>query len=186
MFHSVEMQLLGSPLHNQFQVNSNNNAGDVEFIDPAILAVGKGRLPLGVNNSGLGSRSGFHPQFGTLEGDARIQLLMKQSIATTQEPRIPNRIGDRFLQLDDTQAASRFSAQNSSLSPFAQFLHQQPSHSLNGHWNGWNDIQINNGMGGSEVLRNDRFGLNNYFPVNDELKYHLPSSGDIYNRAFRM
>ena len=178
--------MLGSPLQNQFQVNSTSNAGDVEFIDPAILAVGKGRLPLKVNNTGLGSRSAFHPQFSTSESDARIQLLMQQSISASQDPRIQNHIGDRFLQLDDAYTTSRFAAQNPSFSPFAQLPHQQPSNILNSQWNGWNDMQIGNGMGIPEVLRNERFGLNNYFPVNEEPKLHLPSSGDIYNRAFGM
>lgn len=186
MFHSVDAQLLGSPLHTQFQVNSNFNAGDVEFIDPAILAVGKGRLPVGVNNTGLGPRSAFHSQFGASESDVRMQLLMQRSISAAQEPRVSNHIGERFLQLDDAYTASRFSAQNPVLSQFAQLSHQQPSHILNNQWNGWNDVQIGNGMGAPEVVRNERFGLNNYFPVNEEPKYHLPSSGDIYNRAFGM
>ncbi|ONK67852.1 uncharacterized protein A4U43_C05F4450 [Asparagus officinalis] len=179
-----ESQLIGSPLQDQFQAHSTNNAVDVEFIDPAILAVGKGRLPLGINNAGIGSRSSYHQQFTTSESDARIQLLMQQSISASHGPRIPNHISDRFVPHDDAYTASRFSAQNPSLSPFSQISHQQPSCLLNNQWNGWNDMQIGNGIGIPEVLRGERFGVGNYFPINEEPKFHLPSSGDIYNRAF--
>ncbi|XP_020271498.1 uncharacterized protein LOC109846663, partial [Asparagus officinalis] len=136
-----DSQLLGSALQNQFQVHATNIVDDVEFIDPAILAVGKGRLPIGVNNTGLGSRPAFHQQLNTSESDARIPLLMQQSISANQDPRIPSYIGDRFSQLNDAYTSSRFSAQNSSLSQFSQIPHQQPSRTLNGQWSGWNDIQ---------------------------------------------
>nr|CAD1817578.1 unnamed protein product [Ananas comosus var. bracteatus] len=45
-----------------YQSHIAGNPGDIEFIDPAILAVGKGRMP-GVNDSGLDLKSGFPAQY---------------------------------------------------------------------------------------------------------------------------
>ncbi|KAJ6842647.1 uncharacterized protein M6B38_297880 [Iris pallida] len=177
----------GGSTHSQFQAYSAGNAGDVEFIDPAILAVGKGRSPLGVNNTELGLASAFPSHFDAFESDRRIQLLMQQAISANQDPRISNHVAERFSQFNDPYLSSRFPQQNpSNVTPFTQISHQPPSHALNGPWDGWNGVPIGNSMGIADVLRNERFGLNHYIPVNEEPKFRIPSPGDLYNRAFGM
>ncbi|KAJ6838496.1 uncharacterized protein M6B38_321070 [Iris pallida] len=172
--------------HSQFHAYSAGNAGDVEFIDPAILAVGKGRSSLGVNNTELGLGSAFPSQLNAFESERRIQLLMQQAISANQDPRISNHVAERFSQFNDPYLSSRFSQQNqSNATPFMQISHQSPSHTLNGQWDGWNGVPIGNSMGISDVLRNERFGLNHYIPV-EESKFRIPSPGDLYNRAFGM
>ncbi|KAG1365704.1 hypothetical protein COCNU_12G007040 [Cocos nucifera] len=180
--------LVGSPsLGNQYEAHLTGTPDDVEFIDPAILAVGKGRMPLGVHNSGLSSKSAFPSPFSTSSSDPRLQLLMQQSISSYQNLRIPDHIGDRFLPLNDNYITSRLSAQNhGSLSPFMQMSHQQPisAHISNGQWGGWNDVRNGREMGMPDILRNERFGLNNFYSGNEEHKFQISSSPDLYNRAF--
>ncbi|KAG1337974.1 hypothetical protein COCNU_04G002800 [Cocos nucifera] len=180
--------LLGGPsVGNQYQAHLTANPDDVEFIDPAILAVGKGRMPLGVNSSGFSSKPDFPSQFGPSDGDPRLQLLMQQSISSHQNLRIPDHIGDRFLPLNDAYITSRLLAQNhGSLSPFAQVSLQPPRsmHISNGQWGGWNDARNGSEIGMPEFLRNERFGLNNFYSGNEEHKFHIASSADLYNRAF--
>lgn len=51
-----------SLLRNAYQTQATGNigsSGDIEFMDPAILVVGKGRLQGGLNNPGLEMRSNF-------------------------------------------------------------------------------------------------------------------------------
>nr|XP_029122332.1 uncharacterized protein LOC105051241 isoform X2 [Elaeis guineensis] len=172
--------LVGSPsLGNQHEAHLPGNPDDVEFIDPAILAVGKGRMPLGVHNSGLSSKSSFPSQFSTSSSDPRLQLLMQQSISSYH-------IGDRFLPLNDPYITSRLSSQNhGSLFPFTQMSHQQPrsAHISNGQWGGRNDVRNGWEMGMPDILRNERFGLN-FYSGNEERKFQIASSADLYNRAF--
>ncbi|XP_008802330.2 uncharacterized protein LOC103716197 [Phoenix dactylifera] len=187
-FSSQDSHLLGGPsLGNQYEAHLTGNSDDVEFIDPAILAVGKGRMPLGVHNSGLSSKPAFTSQLSTSSSDPRLQLLMQQSISSYQNLRIPDHIGDRFLPLSDTYITSRLLMQNhGSLSPFTQISHRQPrsAHISNGQWGGWNDVRSGSEMGMPDILRNERFGLNNFYSGNEEHKFQIPSSADLYNRAF--
>ncbi|XP_043698562.1 uncharacterized protein LOC122649456 isoform X2 [Telopea speciosissima] len=183
--------LESSSLRNQYQAPPTGNIGsigDVEFIDPAILAVGKGRLPNGINSSGLDVRSGFAPQH-TPGNDARLQLLMQPSISTHQNLRFAEHIGDRFSLTDPYSIPSRIleQSQASNLSPFAQLSLQQSrsAHFQNGHWDGWNEVPAGNELGMAEILRNERLGFNKFLPGYEDLKFRMPS-GDLYNRAFGM
>ncbi|XP_072994426.1 uncharacterized protein [Typha latifolia] len=180
--------LLGKPsLGSYHQAYLSENSDDVEFIDPAILAVGKGRIP-GVNDSGLELKSAFPAQLHTSNNDHRLQLLMQQSVSSHQNLSRLDHIGDRFLPINDNLVSSRFLAQtNSSLSPFAQMQYQQPrnSHFANSQWDGWSDVRTSSNMGITDILRNDRFGLNLH-PSNEDRQFHIPSSGDLYYRAFGM
>lgn len=184
-FHfQTENNLFGD----HYQSHIAGNPGDIEFIDPAILAVGKGRMP-GVNDSGLDLKSGFPAQYSTPNTDPRIQLLMQQSISSHQNLRLPNHIQDGFLPINDNFVTSRFLAQNNgALSPLELMSLQQPRNNnfINGQWDGWSDIRAGNNMGINEMLRTERFGLNNYYSNNEEPKFHIPRSGDLYNRAFGM
>ncbi|XP_042511126.1 uncharacterized protein LOC122086410 isoform X2 [Macadamia integrifolia] len=193
--------LESSSLRNQYQAPPTGNIGsigDVEFIDPAILAVGKGRLPNGINSSGLDLRPGFPSQV-TPENDARLQLLMQQSISTHQmqqsisshqNARFADQFGDRFSWSDAYSIPSRLleQSQASNLTPYAQLSLQQSRNVRfpNGHWDGWNEVQTSSDLGMAEILRSERLGLNKYFPGYEELKFRMPSSGDLYNRAFGM
>ncbi|XP_077239563.1 uncharacterized protein LOC143880435 isoform X2 [Tasmannia lanceolata] len=188
-------QQLESPYlpREQYQVPLTSNAGsigDVEFIDPAILAVGKGSIPLGPSNSGLDLMSTISPHLNTSETDPRRQMLMQQTISTHQNFRFPDHGAGRISPLNDAYISSRAvdQTQGNSLSHFAQMSLQQSRNSRfsNGQWGSWSEVPTGNDLGVAEIVRNERVGLNKYFPGYDELKYRMPSSGDLYNRAFGM
>ena len=176
---------------NQYQIQQSDNITDVEFIDPAILAVGRGQIPQTVNNFGLAPRSPFSSQFSHI--DPRLQLLMQQSASSLQNQRISDQFGDRllhlndiyiqslqnqrtadhirerFLPLNDTYTTSQHLPQNiSSQSPYAHLSLQHPgnSHILSNQWDGRNDVPTVNGtfnnVNMAEILREERFGLSNY------------------------
>ncbi|KAJ4969911.1 hypothetical protein NE237_003010 [Protea cynaroides] len=186
--------LLESPsLRNHYQappIGNIGSIGDVEFIDPAILAVGKGRLPNGINSSGLDMRSGFPPQLTPENDGARLQLLMQQSIPVHQNLRFPDHIGDRLSWSDAYSIPSRLleQSQASNLTPYAQMSLQQSRNARfpNGHWDSWNEVQTGSDMGMAEILRSERLGFNKFYPGYEDLKFRMPSSGDLYNRAFGM
>ncbi|GLT43258.1 hypothetical protein SLA2020_172220 [Shorea laevis] len=182
-----------SLLRNSYQAPPSDNigtAGDIVFKDPAILAVGKGRLQGGLNNTGLDVRSNFPSQLNSFENEARRQLWMQRSLNTQQNLRYTD-FGDSFSSLNDSYGiSSRLidQAQVNSVSPFAQLSLQHPrnSHMSNGHWDGWNEVQGGNSMGMAELLRNERLGFNKLYTGYDDPKFRMPSSGDLYNRTFGM
>ncbi|XP_065866548.1 uncharacterized protein [Euphorbia lathyris] len=182
-----------SMLRNSYQSpslgNISSSGGDIEFMDPAILAVGKGRLQGGLNNSGLDMRSNFpQQQLNAFENDARLQLLMQSSLSPHQNLRYSD-IGNGYSSLNDSYGiSSRLvdQSQMSNISPFMQMSlqHSRNGHMSNGRWDGWNE-----GQAGSvaELLRNERLGLNKFYSAGyDDSKFRMPSSGDLYNRTFEM
>lgn len=178
------------PPRREFQIGSGSigNITDVEFIDPAILAVGKGKLPVGLMNSSIAMSSSYSPLANSSENDIRLRMLMQQQSASNhQNFRYGDLSDNRIKPSNDGSFHSRFDGSN--LSNFAQMSLLQPinSHLSNGHWDGWNEAQAGNEFGDmSELLRNVRHGLNKYFSGFDEHKFRISSSGDIYNRAFGM
>ncbi|KAJ8768847.1 hypothetical protein K2173_023751 [Erythroxylum novogranatense] len=75
---------------NSYQAPPTGNIGgstDIEFMDPAILAVGKGRLHGGHNNPGLDMRLNFPQPMNTFENEAR--LLMQRSLPQHQNLSLP-------------------------------------------------------------------------------------------------
>ncbi|BBH04899.1 RNA binding RRM/RBD/RNP motifs family protein [Prunus dulcis] len=156
-----------SLLRNAYQPQATGNigsSGDIEFMDPAILAVGKGRLQGGLNNPGLEMRSNFPSQLSAYENDARLQLLMQRSLTPQQNVRFPD-FGDGFSHVNDSYGISSMlldqSQTSSNLSPFSQLSLQQQSRNRvmsNGHWDGWNEAQGGSTLGMAELLRNDRLG----------------------------
>ncbi|KAG9129593.1 hypothetical protein Leryth_014437, partial [Lithospermum erythrorhizon] len=190
-FSGNHMLDTSSLMRNQYQASAAGNmvnSGDIEFMDPAILAVGKGRLPVGLNSSGLDTRSSFPSQYSTYENEARLQLLMERSLSPQQNQRYSN-MGNNFTHLQDAYGIpSRVVEQSFSenLSPFTQLNYQnyRSPISTNGHWEGWNDVRSSNEFVMAELLRNERLGFNNFYAGNEESKFRLPSSGDIYNRTF--
>jgi len=174
-----------SLLRNPYQASPGGNinaASDIELMDPAILAVGKGRLPSGVNNSGMDMRPNIHVQAPLFENDSRLQLLMQRSLSHRQSLRC-TKVGDNFCSGSDdygfTSQQHMEESQQSNLSLFTPFsLHQTRNMvATNGHWNAWSEIQTGNDLRVAELLRNDRLRFN---------KFGMTSSGDLYNKSFKM
>ncbi|CAL9131334.1 unnamed protein product [Musa acuminata var. zebrina] len=183
-----ENHLLSSAVENHYQAQISGNPSDIGFIDPAILAVGKERMSLGINNAGLGLKSTFSAQISVSDSDPRIHLLRPQSLSSYHNMDIPESAGDRYLQLGDTYITSQLSAENRrGLSPIAQISFQQLRNKqfFNKQWDGLNDLRTGSDMGLREALRNERFGLTNGYSSNEERKFLFPN-GDLYNREFRM
>ncbi|KAG9158198.1 hypothetical protein Leryth_000340 [Lithospermum erythrorhizon] len=176
-----------SLLRNQYQTSMAGNmasSGDIEFMDPAILAVGKGRLPVGLNNSGLDTRQSFSSQYSAYENEARLQLLMERS----QQNQRYSDIGNNFTHLQDAYSIPSRAMEHTlteNLSPFSQLNYQNfSSVSPNGHLKGWNEVRSGNEFAMAELLRNERLRFNNFYAGHEESKFRVPSSGDIYNRTF--
>ncbi|KAG7564590.1 RNA recognition motif domain eukaryote [Arabidopsis suecica] len=172
-----------------------NAAGDIEFMDPAILAVGRGRLHNGMETADFDMRSGFSSQLNSFENDARLQLLAQRSLAAQQvngfhDPRNVNNFSSSVSDpygiissrlMDQTQGAG--------LSPFTQLPRQASPNPLlsNGHWDKWNEPQSGNNLGITQLLRNERMGFNdNVYSRFEEPKFRRPSPGDPYNRTYGM
>lgn len=181
-------------LRNSFQSPPNGNAGsagEIEFMDPAILAVGKGRLQGGLNNLGVDMRSNFPQQLHHFDNEARLQLLMQRSLPPHQNTRYAD-TGDSFSSLTDSFGiSSRLvdQSQISGLSPYAQLSLQQSRNGLmpNGRWDGWNEVQGGNSLRMTELLRNERVGFNKFYTSGyEDSKFRMPSSDDLYNRTFEM
>ncbi|XP_022755671.1 uncharacterized protein LOC111303574 isoform X4 [Durio zibethinus] len=178
-----------SLLRNSYQCPASGGIGgpvDIEFMDPAILAVGKGRLPGVHNNSGFDIRSNIPRQLGPYENEARYQLLMQKSLSSHQNLRYD--VGDSFSSLNDSYGiSSRLMDQSqvNDMSPYAQLCLQQSrnSHMSNGHWDGWNEVQGGNSLGVADILRNERLGFNKFYSGYEDSKYRM---GDLYNRTFGM
>ncbi|KAK9154154.1 hypothetical protein Sjap_001634 [Stephania japonica] len=184
--------LESSLLRNQYSVQPSSgfgSAADIELVDPAILAVGKGRLPNGINNSSFDLRSTFTSQLSSPENDPRLQMLMQQSISAQQTLRYPEHLMDRFSSPSDAFGIpSRHldQSQFNNMSPFGQYsLQSRNAHMPNGHLDNRNEVLSGNDLM-SEILRKERLGFNNHFPSYEDLKFRMPGSGDIYNRAYGM
>lgn len=165
---------------NQYQPQISRHTSDIEFIDPAILAVGKGRMP-GVSDSGLDLKNASFPaQLQTSNNDPRLQLLMQQSMPSHQNLRYTDHVQDAFNPIqNDNYLASRLLPQNhGSLSPYAQMSLQQPRNSqlANGHWDGWSDLRQGNNVPMSDMSRM-------LYPT-EANNFHMLGSNDMYNRTF--
>ncbi|XP_058753570.1 uncharacterized protein LOC131626752 isoform X1 [Vicia villosa] len=191
-FDSISGNSLLDPFlwRNSYQTPSTGNfggAGDIEFMDPAILAVGKGRLQGALNSPTLDMQSNYTPQLNYLENEARLQLLMQRSLSPQHNHRF-SEIGNTFSQLGDPYGISSRIDQShvSNLATFPQLSLQQSRNAVlsNGNWDGWNEMQNGNRMGMAELLRNERPEFNKFYRGYDDSKYQMPNSGDLYNRTF--
>ncbi|XP_045799789.1 uncharacterized protein LOC123893979 isoform X1 [Trifolium pratense] len=172
---------------NSYQTPSTGNfygAGDIEFMDPAILAVGKGRLQGALNSPTPGLQSNYSSQLNYLENEARLQLLMQRSLSPQQNHRF-SEIGNTFSQLGDSYGISSRIDQShvNNLASYPQLSLQQSRNAVmsNGNWDGWNEMQNGNSMGMAELLRNERLGYNKFHRGYDDSRYQMPNSGDLYN-----
>ncbi|KAF3785530.1 CCR4-NOT transcription complex subunit 4 [Nymphaea thermarum] len=179
---SGSQQLDNGKMQSQYQIPVNMDAPasiDVELIDPAIMAVGKGKLPMEFHHSGLDLRSQCALQSGTFDIDPRIQLLMKRPSPATQNLGFSEPVGNGFSHLIDSLS--------NNLSMFVPTSYQQSirgSHFGSGEQESWSGIQGNSGVSLLEAAESRRFGFDNHFPAYDDLRFRTPSSGDIYHRAF--
>ncbi|PIN16606.1 hypothetical protein CDL12_10745 [Handroanthus impetiginosus] len=179
-----------SLLRNHYPISSGSNTisnGDIEFMDPAILAVGKGTLPVGISSSGVDLRSNYSSQLSPYE-EARFQSLLQRPPPPRQNPRFTD-LGDKFSPLGDaygipSRAVEQTLANN--LSPFPQFSIPQSRNGIssNGQWNGWNEVQNGNNLGMVELLRNERLGFNKFYGGYEDSKIRMPTSGNLYNGMY--
>ncbi|XP_040385188.1 uncharacterized protein LOC102708769 [Oryza brachyantha] len=162
-----------------YQPQLSRQSSDIEFIDPAILAVGKGRMP-GISDSGLEMKTSptFPAQLQT-SNDPRLQLLMQQNMPSHQNLGFADHIQDAFNPMNDNYLASRLIPQNhGSLSSYAHMSLQQPrsSHLTNGHWDSWGDLRQGNNVSMPDMSRI-------LYPT-EANNFHMLGSNDLYNRAF--
>ncbi|GFZ17947.1 RNA binding (RRM/RBD/RNP motifs) family protein [Actinidia rufa] len=177
-----------SSTRNLYQAPPTENVGttgDIEFMDPAILAVGKGILPVGPNNAAsLDMRSNFSSQLSAFENEARLQLLMQRSLSPLQNHRLAN-LGDGIAPFSDAyRIPSRITEQT--MTSYAPPSRQSRTSLImsNGQWDSWNKVQSGNGLGMVEILRTERLGFNKLYSGYDDSKYRMPSLGDLYNRTY--
>ncbi|KAF5208352.1 Ccr4-not transcription complex subunit [Thalictrum thalictroides] len=181
-------QFFGSSslLRNQYHVQPTSEVAsieDIELFDPAILAVGTGRPANGINNLSIDIRSNPALQLGGSDIDPRNQLLRQQFLSPQQNLRYPDHIGDRFSpQTSAYNTPSRYLDQ----SQFAQLSYQPRTDFASHGWNSWNENQSGNDLNMLDLLKNERFGHNQYFPEYDNRNSRMPKPNDLYNKAFGM
>ena len=183
-------------LRNTYQVQppvgNPSGASDIEFADPAILAVGRGMV-----NADLDMRSSFSSQMNSFGNETGLQMLRHQSMSAAQQE--VNGFHHDLRNLSPSLAetygfSSRLmdhQAHGSNLSLFSQHPRQQPSANpvlSNGHWDKWNEGQSVNSLGMAELLRNERLGFNGSLYNNgyEEPNFRIPSPGDVYKRTYGM
>lgn len=177
-------------LRNQYETPSSGNTfsnGDIEFIDPAILAVGRGTLSGPINSPGMDTSSCFSPQLGIYE-DTRFQSFLQRSLPSHQNQRYVN-LGDGFSTPGDAYGIpSRVTEQNlsSNLSPFSQFTFSHSGNGITSHgqWDERNEAQSGNNLGMAELLRTERLRFNKFYGGYEDSKIRMPSSGDLCNRTY--
>ncbi|XP_051143345.1 uncharacterized protein LOC127259791 isoform X2 [Andrographis paniculata] len=182
---------VSSLLSNHYQAPSlaGNNTitnGDIEFMDPAILAVGKGMLPGSFNSPSVDVHSSLSSQLNTYE-EARFRSFLR-SLPPHQSQRFPD-VGDGYSSLGDAYGIhSRFLEQKmmNNASPISQFTFTQSRNGLTSHGqlDGWGEIQGGNHIGMAELLRTERLGLNKFYGGYEDSKIRTPSSGNLYNGTY--
>ncbi|XP_048628155.1 uncharacterized protein LOC106419711 isoform X2 [Brassica napus] len=182
-------------LRNTYQVQppvgNPSGASDIEFADPAILAVGRGMV-----NADLDMRSSFSSQMNSYGNETGLQMLRHQSMSAAQQVNgFHHDLRNLSPSLAETYGFSSrlmdHQAHGSNLSLFSQHPRQQPSANpvlSNGHWDKWNEGQSVNSLGMAELLRNERLGFNGSLYNNgyEEPNFRIPSPGDVYNRTYGM
>ncbi|KAI4382345.1 hypothetical protein MLD38_008321 [Melastoma candidum] len=155
---------------------------DIEFMDPAILAVGRGRFEGGFNNPGLDLTSFGFPS-SPFERDSRLQSMMQGSMPRQQLSYIP---GDNYSSTSGGFDISHRLLDQSSVGdiPSLSSLPFQGRNGVvsNGPWEAWNDSQSGDDISISQLLgRDSRLGLNKYSDGYEDSRFWRPSSGDLYN-----
>ncbi|KAL9399169.1 hypothetical protein Peur_008130 [Populus x canadensis] len=166
-------------------------SGDVEFIDPAIMEVGKGFLSARLNNPGFDAKPALSPHFSPFDHDSELQMLMRQSISAQQNIRLSDRFRNRFSPPDDTYSISPVLLGQSppnKPSSFTQLTAQQIRnvHISNGSLGGWNEVKNVSDPCMPEFLGNGGMGFSKFVPSYEDLKYQMSGTSNLYNRGFAM
>lgn len=166
-------------------IDSTN--ADIEFIDPAILAVGKGRYPGELSSPGLDTRSSYPTQMSNYE-ESRFQVMMQRTLSSQQNSRYFD-MGDRLSSRPDNYGMSlRISGQAlaNNGSQYSQFGLPESRNQLisSGNWDGWSEVKGGNDSSMAEFLKSERSGINKYFTGYEDSKYRMPNSGDLYNQPY--
>ncbi|KAL0452197.1 UNVERIFIED_CONTAM: putative general negative regulator of transcription C16 [Sesamum latifolium] len=184
----------------------DRNFGAVDFLDPTILSCVKGKPTNGLKSPGFDTRQASLGQLSIFEDEPRLWPLMKQSTSARQdskfshmfvqqtpsvqqEPSYTSHMEENCLSgLDDIyRLPSRLvdQVQNYDACRLAQM--SQPK-SSNGHvsntncyWQSLDEVRHRGEMCMRDPQRNERFGVNNYFPGYGDLMF---SSGDLYTKVF--
>lgn len=184
--------------------NSSNNS-EADIIDPAIMAVGRGKLPNGYTNSCFETRSTPASQSGAaLDDNARYRLLMQHSNqdlkypqtymqqvqGSNQDMRYSGQAADVYSSWSDMYGISssymdqRQSYNPSSFTPSSQQKYSNGSLS-NGYQPSLDNIHVRNDTSIGELQRNEKLGLNNCYTGYGDYMLQQ-SSGDLYTRVFGM
>ena len=176
-----------------------NNAHDFDFMDPAVLAVGRGKSTNMLNNSGFEARSTSTQQPTTYEDEAKLWHLMQQSGSYHQDPKYS------LMFSQENQSANRervfsghngngFSAMNDAYGYSSMLMDQQQTYNPNPfpgtqlsqqkYGNGHVSNGYCPGLDKAEIPRNERIGLNKYYPGYGDLMLQMPGTGDVYNRVY--
>ncbi|XP_044473449.1 uncharacterized protein LOC123201912 isoform X3 [Mangifera indica] len=177
-------------------VRISGRNGDVAFFDPAIMEVGQGSS--GISNVGSEMRQTLSPEPNPFDLDARLQLLMRQSISEYPNLRFPNHLANKF---DSTN--NRFSPPNDtcSISPMlydqsqpsnpsasvqSTAQHSRNAHMPSGHLGGWNEVKSISHLGVSDYMTNGGVGFNSFIPHYEDLKCQISNPSNFYSRGFAM
>lgn len=178
---TAQYHFLGSSagFNSTHQITGNNSYTDLEFIDPAIMAVSRGKLPLSMTNmisSNYSSNSN-----GLSELDQRIQLLKLRSSNLNHSP---------MTAVDQNKY-------NLLQGMALQEMMRNPNRS----WGAWNTAVSSISESGllarrgqsslAEITNNGRFGYLNSqngflrpFPSHEDTKFQASNSGYFYNSAY--
>lgn len=165
--------------------------GDIPFVDPAILEVGKGLQAMGLNNLGCDMRQTSSSQLNPFDHEARLQLLMQQSGSGYQNLRFQDHPMNRFSPPRDIYGISSTllnQPQPDNLSSFTQSPAQQyrNAHMSTGHLGSLKGVKSINDLGVSDLMTNGGLGFNKFIPSYEDLKCQMSNSSNLYNRGFAM
>ncbi|GFZ14823.1 RNA binding (RRM/RBD/RNP motifs) family protein [Actinidia rufa] len=196
----VETSSLANNQYYARSAGNMNNTHDFDFMDPAVLAVGRGKSTNMLNNSSFEARSTSTLQPTNYEDEAKLWHLMQQSGSYHQDPKyppmfsqenqsanwecgFPGHTGNGFSAMNDTYGYSLMlmdqqqTAYNSKPFPATQLSQQKygNGHISNGYHPGLNE---------AENPRNERIAFNKYYPGYGDLMLQMPGTGDVYNRVY--
>ncbi|XP_020547264.1 uncharacterized protein LOC105180209 isoform X2 [Sesamum indicum] len=180
--------------------------GAVDILDPAILSCVKGKLTNRLKSPGFDRRQAGTGRLSTFEDESRLWPLMKQSTSACQDSKFSHVFVQQtpsvqqepsytshmekncFSGLDDIYGLpSRLvdQVQDYDACCLAQMSQLKSSNgcisNTNCYWQSLDEVQHRGEMCMRDPQRNERFGVNNYFPGYGDLMF---SSGDIYTKVF--
>ncbi|GAV82263.1 RRM_1 domain-containing protein, partial [Cephalotus follicularis] len=166
------------------------SSGDVEFFDPAILEVGNGIMPTGLNDPDLDMRPTLSAHPSHFDPNAGIRQLMRQSVSACQNPRFLDPLNNRFSPPNETH--SILSMPLDQLQPNNQSAYMQSAEQFadlqmsKGHWGLWNEVKSISELSVSELVAKGGLGLNKFVPIHEDLRSQMSGSSNLYNRGFAL